>query len=219
MVLAKFLPLTLLAGLALASPVAVRNNNATAILLAVAPTSSTCDGAAFPDECATAEHAAHFVPAAMQKYAVYRPGEIAALLSLMAFETGDFKYNRNHYPAPGRPGQGTRNLQMPKYNLLYALSIPELKDKATAIAGSADADGSTLSDDKKNEVLALVMPDEYAWGSAAWYLTTYCDQSTRDELAEGTVRGFTLYMECIGTSGTEDRVAYWTRAKAAFGLA
>ncbi|KAH9243047.1 hypothetical protein K456DRAFT_136769 [Colletotrichum gloeosporioides 23] len=202
MVFAKFLPLTLLAGLALASPVAVRNNNATAILLAVAPTSSTCDGAAFPDECATAEHAAQFVPAAMQKYAVYRPGEIAALLSLMAFETGDFKYNRNHYPAPGRPGQGTRNLQMPKYNLLYALSIPELKDKATAIAGSADADGSTLSDDKKNEVLALV-----------------CDQSTRDELAEGTVRGFTLYMECIGTSGTEDRVAYWTRAKAAFGLA
>ncbi|GKT83472.1 hypothetical protein CT0861_08669 [Colletotrichum tofieldiae] len=220
MLLNGFLPVSLLASLALASPIlTVRNNNATAIIAAVAPKSVSCDGVKdFPEECATADHAAKYLPAALQKYGIYRPGEIAGVLSLMAFETGDFRYNRNHFPAPGRPGQGTRNLQMPKYNLMYALDIPELKQQATEIAGGV-ADGASLSDDKKNAILDLVLPDDYTWGSAAWFLSTQCDQDVRDGLAAGTVKGFTLYMECIGTSGTEDRVEYWTRAKAAFNMA
>ncbi|GKT42260.1 uncharacterized protein ColSpa_02441 [Colletotrichum spaethianum] len=220
MILNGFLPVSLLASLALASPIlTIRNNNATDIIAAVAPKSVSCAGVTdFPDECATANHAAQYIPAAFQKYGIYRPGEIAGVLSLMAFETGDFRYSRNHFPAPGRPGQGTRNMQMPSYNLMYALAIPELKDNATAIAGGV-TDGSTLSDDKKNAILDLVLPDDYSWGSAAWFLSTQCDQGVRDGLADGTVKGFTLYMECIGTSGTEDRVEYWTRAKAAFNMA
>ncbi|KAF9879940.1 hypothetical protein CkaCkLH20_02751 [Colletotrichum karsti] len=217
MVRATFLSLTLLAGLALASPVAVRNNNATAIILAAAPKSASCAGVTdSPEECGTAAQAAQFLPAAFQKYGIYSPGEMAAILSLMAFETGDFRYNRNHFP--GRPGQGTRNMQMAKYNLLYALSVPELEPKAKEIAGDV-ADGNDLPDDKKNQILDLVMPDEYTWGSAAWFVTTQCEQSVRDELAEGTVKGFTMYTtECIGTSSTEDRVEKWSQAKAAFGL-
>ncbi|KAK2065076.1 hypothetical protein LY76DRAFT_384712 [Colletotrichum caudatum] len=219
MLLHGFIPVSLLAGLALASPIiTARENNATAIIAAVAPKSVSCDGLTdFPDECATADRAAKYLPAALQKYGIYRPGEIAGVLSLMAFETGDFRYNRNHFPAPGRPGQGTRNLQMPKYNLMYALSIPELKDKAAEIAAGA-TDGASLSDDQKNAVLDLVLPDDYSWGSGPWFLATQCDQDVRDGLAAGTVKGFTLYMECIGTSGTQDRVEYWARAKAAFNM-
>jgi len=219
MLLHGLLPISLLASLALASPIiTARENNATAIIAAVAPKSVSCNGATdFPDECATADRAAKYLPAALQKYGIYRPGEIAGVLSLMAFETGDFRYNRNHFPAPGRPGQGTRNLQMPKYNLMYALSIPELKDKAAEIAAGT-TDGASLSDDQKNAVLDLVLPDDYSWGSGPWFLATQCDQDVRDGLAAGTVKGFTLYMECIGTSGTEDRVEYWSRAKAAFNM-
>jgi len=218
MLLHGLLPISLLASLALASPIiTARENNATAIIAAVAPKSVSCNGATdFPDECATADRAAKYLPAALQKYGIYRPGEIAGVLSLMAFETGDFRYNRNHFPAPGRPGQGTRNLQMPKYNLMYALSIPELKDKAAEIAAGT-TDGASLSDDQKNAVLDLVLPDDYSWGSGPWFLATQCDQDVRDGLAAGTVKGFTLYMECIGTSGT-DRVEYWSRAKAAFNM-
>lgn len=220
MILNGFLSATLLASLALASPILkVRENNATAIILAVAPKSASCDGVKdFPEECATAAQASQYLPEALQKYGIYSPGEIAGVLSLMAFETGDFRYNRNHFPTPGRPGQGTRNLQMPKYNLLYALAIPELKDKATEIAGGV-TDGASLSDDKKNAILDLVLPDDYTWGSGAWFLATQCGQDVRDSLAAGTVKGFTLYMDCIGTSATEDRVEYWTRAKAAFNMA
>ncbi|KAK1980312.1 hypothetical protein LZ30DRAFT_595031 [Colletotrichum cereale] len=218
MLLHGFLPVSLLASLALASPILTAPaNNATAIIVAAAPKSVSCDGVTdFPEECATADRAAKYLPAALQKYGIYRPGEIAGVLSLMAFETGDFRYNRNHFP--GRPGQGTRNLQMPNYNLMYALSIPELKDKATEIAAGA-TDGASLSDDQKNAVLDLLLPDDYSWGSGPWFLATQCDQDVRDGLAAGTVKGFTLYMECIGTSGTQDRVEYWTRAKAAFNLA
>ncbi|KAF6837598.1 hypothetical protein CPLU01_02951 [Colletotrichum plurivorum] len=219
MVHASFLPISLLAGLALASPILnVRNNNATDIILQVAPKSASCDGVKdFADECATADHAAQYLPAAMAKYGIWQPGAIAAVLSLMAFETGDFRYNRNHFPAPGRPGQGTRNLQMAEFNLKYALSIPELKANATEIAGGA-TNGTQLSDDQKNKVLDLVLGDDYAWGSGPWYLATECDDDVRKGLAEGTVRGFTLYMDCIGTSATEDRIEYWTRAKSAFGM-
>ncbi|OHF01263.1 hypothetical protein CORC01_03296 [Colletotrichum orchidophilum] len=229
MILNRFIPISLLASLALASPILKNrdddnndNNgtgkalNATEIILAVAPKSASCDGVTtFADECATVDRIAAYLPAAFWKYNVSTTGEMAAVLSLMAFETGEFRYNRNHYP--GRPGQGTRNLQMPNYNLMYALSIPELKDKAAEIAGGV-ADGADLTDDKKNQILDLVIPDDYTWGSAGWFLDTQCDKSVKEELETGTVRGFTLYMECIGTSGTEDRVAYWTKAKAAFGM-
>ncbi|OLN88728.1 hypothetical protein CCHL11_01966 [Colletotrichum chlorophyti] len=222
MILQGVISTSLLASLTLASPILnVRNNDATAIIQAVAPKSVSCDNVTtFADECATASHAAQYLPAAMQKYEIFTPGEIAAVLSLMAYETGDFRYDRNHFPAPGRPGQGTRNLQFPKYNLLYALDNPELKDKALEIVGGdVSVDGNDLPDDKKAAILDLVLPDDYSWGSAAWYYRKYCNQLTRDELAKGTIRGYTLYMEeCIGTTFDEGRLAYWQRAKAAFNL-
>ncbi|PVH77848.1 hypothetical protein DL98DRAFT_550409 [Cadophora sp. DSE1049] len=182
-------------------------------ILQIAPKSDTCANAPTPDECATNVQAAPFLIAAMSKYEIYSVSEIAAVLSVIAFESGDFKYNTNHFPAPGRPGQGTRAMFMANYVLLYARSIPELADKLNAITTASTVDG--LSDDKLNAIRALVLPDEYTWASAAWFLTTQC-ASIRPALQTGSQAGYEAYMGCLGVTATEDRLAYWRQATAAF---
>ena len=140
----------LLAAVTFASPLAkptflkprTSGDSAVAILLKITLTSNTCSGTTFPSECETADQAALYLINAMISYGVYSPPELLALLSLIAFETNDFKYAINHYP--GRAGQGTRNMQMPEFNLQYALLIPELKAQAEAIAPSGTTIG--LSD-------------------------------------------------------------------------
>lgn len=95
-------------------------------------------------------------------------------------------------------------MQMVNYNQEYASSIPELQPK---VAGASD-----------NDVLALVTPDEYNFGSGPWFLATQCSDSVRQALQAGTDDGFRAYMACVGVTAGDDRLAYWTRAKAAFGL-
>ncbi|KAI0125551.1 hypothetical protein BJ170DRAFT_684814 [Xylariales sp. AK1849] len=199
----------LLAGNALAAPVntvITRDDSAAAIIAKIAPASASCSDTT---ECRTAEQAAPFLIAAMAKYQVTTPGEIAGALALMAFESDDFKYKHNI--SPGRPGQGTANMQMINFNIEYANSIPELATKVTDL-------GAVASDDQKNQLLALVEDDEYNFGSGPWFLTTKC-ANIRSQLATGTDAGFAAYMGCVGVSVTDDRNAYWVRAKQAFGLA
>ncbi|KAK0122093.1 hypothetical protein ONS95_010355 [Cadophora gregata] len=180
-------------------------------LLQIAPTSNTCAGATAPDECATNVQAAPFLIAAMSKYEIFSVPEIAAVLSVIAFESGNFKFNTNHFP--GRPGQGTRAMFMPNFVLLYARSIPELADKLNAITTASTVDG--LSDDKLNAIRALVLPDQYSWASAAWFLTTQC-ASIRPALQTGSQAGFEAYMGCLGVTATDDRLASWKLATSAF---
>jgi len=189
-------------------------DSAVSMLLEIAPTSNTCSGAPVPSECATATQAAPYLITAMSSYGVTSAPEIAALLSLIAYETDDFKYNINHYP--GNPGQGTRNMQMADYNLQYALSIPALVGQVQAITTQTTTT-SGLSDDQLNAIRALVLPDEYTWASAAWYYTTKC-ASVRSQVQAGGQAGYEAYLGCVGTTATSDRLAYWTRANTAFGL-
>ena len=95
-------------------------------------------------------------------------------------------------------------MQMISYNQKYASSIPELAGK---VAGASDDD-----------VLALVTPDKYNFGSGPWFLTTQCTDDQRKQLQAGTDAGFSAYMSCIGVEATDERLAYWKRAKTAFGL-
>ena len=44
------------------------------------------------------------------RYGISSPGEIAALISLMAYETGGFKYQMN---LAGNPGQGSELVPSP----------------------------------------------------------------------------------------------------------
>jgi hypothetical protein len=203
-----------LGSLAAAVPILqIREATAASIIQQISPASASCAGAPAAGECVTADQAAPYLISAMVNYKLYSPGQIAAVLSLIAFETGDLKYNKNHYP--GRPGQGTRNMQMPQYNLLYARSIPELAPMANAITtGSADS----LSTDQLNSLLALVLPDQYSWASAAWFLTSQCNPSVASGLESATDAAYSAYLSCVGTAASSDRMAYWQRAKAAFGL-
>lgn len=216
--LSNVLTTTLLAGLACAaalpSPrVLSRATQAADIILQIAPTSNTCDNAPAAGECATNVQAAPYLISAMTQYGIYSVPEIAAILALISYESGEFKYNTNHYP--GRAGQGTRNMMMPNYVLLYAKSIPALATPLAAITTSDSITG--LSDDQLNAIRALVLPDAYTWGSGAWFLTTQC-ASARPALQAGGEAGFAAYMSCLGVTATSDRLAYWTRANTAFGL-
>ena len=89
-----------------------------------------------------------------------------------------------------------------------------ISEYATELFGADKVTGKS-----PDAVLALVMPDEPNFGSAAWFLTRKCTADVRSSLATGTDAGWVAYNQCIGVDGMlSDRLAYWTRAKKAFGL-
>ncbi|KAI1816946.1 hypothetical protein GGS20DRAFT_134419 [Poronia punctata] len=176
-------------------------------ILKIAPKSSSCDSSN-PD-CRTNVQVAPLFSDAFEKYNLRHPGQWAAVLALTAFETDDYQYKHNVFP--GRPGQGTSNMQMIDFNIQYVKSIPELADKFAAL-------GAIDTDDKRNQVLALVMDDKYNFGSGPWFLTTKCEQGVAEGLVSGTDEAFKSYMDCVGVDFTDDRKAYWGRAKEAFAL-
>ncbi|KAL7951362.1 hypothetical protein V8C42DRAFT_6284 [Trichoderma barbatum] len=181
---------------------------AAAIVKKIAPNAENC---ADTTECRTAEQAAPFIAQAMFDYKIFTTPEMAAIISLIAFESVDFKFKHN--VSPGRPGQGTVNMQMPNFNLKYAQSIDSIKDQVSQFT---TVDG--LGAEDLNRILSLVQPDEFNFASGAWFYATQCDSSVKQALWENVDTGFQKYMECVGVSVTDDRLAYFTRAKEAFGL-
>ncbi|KAK4235792.1 hypothetical protein C8A03DRAFT_36354 [Achaetomium macrosporum] len=170
-----------------------------AAIKAIMPTSNSCSGAQFPDECRTAEQAAPFISKACADLST---AECAATISIMGLESVDMKFKHN--VSPGRPGQGTANMMMANF----------VSEYATDLFGADKVAGKT-----PDEVLALVTPDETNFGSAAWFLTKKCSADVRSSLKTGTDAGWIAYNQCIGVDGTlSDRMAYWTRAKQAFNL-
>ena len=204
------------------APVSPRASGLTitaAQVLQIAPTSGSCANAPYADECKTAAQAAPLVTAAFAQYGVSTLGVAAALLSTMAFESGDFKYQKNHFPAPGRPGQGTRNMQSAAFNVEYAGAIPALQAQVASLTGGAATGG--LSADKLNAVRQLVLADPYDFASAAWFFNSQCGAPVKSALQAGgtpTAAAWQQYVSgCVGTTVTDDRMAYWTRAVAALG--
>jgi hypothetical protein len=72
---------------------------------AIAPSSKSCANVQVPDECATAQQAAPNIAKAFQTYKITSPAEQAAVIGLIAFESVEFRYNKNK--SPGVPGQGS----------------------------------------------------------------------------------------------------------------
>ncbi|ERF71672.1 hypothetical protein EPUS_00661 [Endocarpon pusillum Z07020] len=166
-------------------------------ILTVAPTSATCDWI-ISNECRTNEQAALWISKSFTQMGIFTKAEQAALIALMAFESGEFKYNTNQQ---GHVGQGTRNMQSGEYNLKYAQSVPMLREPLQAI-GTWDL----------GKVLKLVLPDELSFGSAAWFLQTQCSPDIREGLKKGGEEGWANYIkECVGTE-PEPRKAYWQAA-------
>lgn len=87
-------------------PLIARDTLSESQILAIAPNSQTCDNPPAKGECATAKQAAKFTAQSFDTYQVTSKAEQAAVISLMAFESDDFKYNKNHFP--GTPGQGSK---------------------------------------------------------------------------------------------------------------
>ncbi|KAJ5699645.1 hypothetical protein N7536_002658 [Penicillium majusculum] len=169
-------------------------------IITIAPTSKSCTDAPAEGECATAKQAAKFTSQSFDTYKVTSKAEQAAIISLMAFESDDFKYNKNHFP--GVAGQGTRNMQSPSFNKKYASSLPDLKDKLPAVSNSPA------------DLLDLLRGNGVTdFGSGAWFLTTQCSKEVRSALADGSETGWQRFIsDCVGTSVTDERKVYWERA-------
>lgn len=175
-------------------------------LIQIAPTTQSCAGSVAYPECANAYDAAPNMAHSFWQFHIDSFGAQAALVAIVLFETADLKYNHNHFPAPGVPGQGTRNMQSPAFNEKYAeyIAANGLSSSITmAKVSSAKAYGP-------DAVLALVNDNEWGFASAAWFLATQCPASVKEALADCTQASFESYLTtCVGTTATADRITGW----------
>lgn len=99
---------------------------------------------------------------------------------------------------------------MPDFVAEYATSIPKVASQA------AGKDPAT--------VLALVQPNEFSFGSAAWFYSTKCSQSIKQGVQTGGKAGWEAFItQCVQTTfdpsgGATSRQAYWQRATEALGM-
>lgn len=177
------------------------------ILSTIAPATASCSGADFVDECADATRAATAITKSFATYGITSTGEQAALVAYMLFESGNFKYSKNHFP--GRPGQGTRMMAMPPFIKQYATAV--VGEQAVATASAPGGDAGNIA------VLNLVnADDEKSFGSAAWFLSTQCTPEIRQGLVAETVDGWHNFLTvCVGTTAAPERDAPWIAAKQA----
>lgn len=180
-------------------------------LIAMDPVTASCPSTGdYADQCADATRAAPAISASFTKYNITTPGARAALIAIMLFESVSFRYN--HFLGTGSPGQGTRNMQMARFNELYATQL----FGAQAVA---DAKTSGTQDAVEDRVLALVQGDAESFASAAWFVTTQCQADVLDGLADGSSAGWDAYLTaCIGTTHTAERDVSWTAAKKVLGV-
>lgn len=167
-----------------------------AMIEQIAPSTHSCaSDPTYGAECRNSTVAAPAIAASFQKYGIQHPSVQAALLSLIIFESGSFKYASKHFPPT--PGQGTRNMQSPKYNQQYAASLNKSVDDV--VKGDDDND---------------------SFGSAAWFVTTQCPFSVRQAMWGGSESGWENYLtQCVGTTVTDDRKAPWQKALQVLGNA
>jgi hypothetical protein len=214
----------LFASVAFSAPVARQNPTVTPDqILKTDPRTADCNVQTFPGECVTAAQFAGPLSDSFQQFDITTVGEKAALLSLILFETGGLKANRNHFPTPGNPGQGTRNLMNFPFIFKYTLDIPALAPLAEATLPGLTRDSTfdqltAVDPAMKNAILNLVLDEPNSAASAAWFLkqSGVCDQSIVDGLKAGTEAGWETYItKCVGTTVTPDRLALYNAAKSA----
>lgn len=189
------------------NPLLPRSAQASDIIAAIMPSSTSCASATgqYASDCRTNAQAAGPLISAMAAYNLTHAGQIAAVLALTGVESADLRYKHN--VSPGRPGQGTSAMLMPDNVLKYAQSIPEVQ------TGLEQAGGDV------RKVLDLVVDDKYNFGAGAWWLATQCEAGVVEGLVLASDAAWEAYMGCVGVSvGDSTRLAYWGRAKTAFGL-
>ncbi|PFH58279.1 hypothetical protein XA68_13926 [Ophiocordyceps unilateralis] len=170
-------------------------------------------------QCRNATVAAPLLLESFKEFGVGCRQEAACLVGLMMLESVSFNFMRNQ--SPGRPGQGTANMQMCNFNLKWAR---ELKPDSFADACSdlncpekECADAQTC-----NNVLDSVLEtDRGNFFSAAWFYATQCkDDDVKNRLRDN-VEGCSAYLKtCVGVDPKDkDRVVRNQKAFEAFGVA
>ena len=95
-------------------------------------------------------------------------------------------------------------MQSAAFNIKYATDL-----------GLVTASTLATSPDQLNDIRSLLTADDgIDFGSAAWFLTTQCqDPNVRSALQTGSQAGWETYLtSCVGTTVTSDRLAYWQMA-------
>ncbi|KAK2758730.1 hypothetical protein FQN54_003420 [Arachnomyces sp. PD_36] len=196
-------------------------------ILQIAPNSKSCDTATpkFADECRTADVAAKYISESFERYGISSRVEQAAVLGWMAMESGEFRFSRNHFPRPGRPGQGTYNIQSLAFNIKYIDATPELKsnlstpvDISSSICGP---DACVIPATIANAALDMILQnDQYAFATGAWFMKDICSEEVKSALADDMEAGWEQFVtKCVYAPLSEIRREYWEKAKAALGLA
>ncbi|KAI8319463.1 hypothetical protein GQ54DRAFT_299318 [Martensiomyces pterosporus] len=164
----------------------------------------------FLDECVTNSKAVVAINNAIAKYGITRRGEAVAVISLIAFESGTWQYNTNHFP--GRPGQGTRNMMMYNFIEEYAKLLHPTEAAAAGAKGSSDSDAT------KNAVRALVLNDDDSFGSGFWYLVNKASayHNGASKLRDGNADDFKDYITTgVGADWDEARLTVWNAVNSA----
>lgn len=84
-----------------------RATSAVGIIEAIMPSSTSCSGRG--DECTTATDAAPYLIDSMAEYGIGSAVEMAGILALIAYESGEMQYKKNTNQA-ANPGRGTANM-------------------------------------------------------------------------------------------------------------
>jgi hypothetical protein len=111
-------------------------------------------------------------------------------------------------------------MQMFNYNLQYARSFPELVPQVNAIIGGGGTIAGPIPPNNQNAIRALVLPNQYSFGSAMWFYTTICTDSIKSGVQTGGEAGFEKYLAtCVGTTVTDTVRALYANAVAVLGTA
>ncbi|KAJ1973611.1 hypothetical protein H4R34_005015 [Dimargaris verticillata] len=162
------------------------------------------------EECRTLDQALKPLNDAFTKYGLTTRGQVAAVLSILDFESEGFQFSTNLM----NKGQGTFAQLMYPHIKTYAQSIPELKAKLDEIA---QTDSTLESDESMDAVLKLVIVDDYSFASAAWFLakSPECPKDTMKTLESETEDAYKMYLEkCIQTTVTDERITGWKHTMA-----
>ncbi|RCI16769.1 hypothetical protein L249_1713 [Ophiocordyceps polyrhachis-furcata BCC 54312] len=166
-------------------------------------------------ECRNATVVAPLLEASFKKFNIGCRQEAACLVGLMMLESVNATFMRNQ--SPGRPGQGTVNMQMCGFNLKWA------KDLEPGTFSDVDSlecfDKGCKDAGKCNQVLDEVLKtDEGNFFSPAWFYHTQCNETEIKTGLRDNVSFCSDYVtKCVGTDGkNEDRLKRNQQAFEAF---
>ncbi|RDA94951.1 hypothetical protein CP533_0184 [Ophiocordyceps camponoti-saundersi (nom. inval.)] len=168
-------------------------------------------------ECRNSTSVAPQLEASFKQFNIGCRQEAACLVGLAMLESVNFTFMRNQ--SPGRPGQGTVNMQQCGFNLKWAKDLK--KGSFSDVTSLECADKTCKDADKCNDVLnAVLETDQGNFFSLAWFYATQCDKTDIKTKLRDNVSSCADYVtECVGTNGTDpERVKRNGQAFEAFGV-